>query len=267
VTDEPKHLGFRGFIVETNLEDKAWRAGLPQRFAVARPDPTLTPPSRATVDGAITASLRAAESDAIEFLLQTAQRAVDNQLLETVCSSIELEGVDTDAEEEPDAETRVESAAVSLESLLEGPMCEPFLTPIRTGFWNYPPILLRNNCYNYMANFASSTMAQPGRRVGQPYTAFECGAVLQAAMADGCLTTCDGAVRVIALGIWPDTDFHWWRLHPGGVWAHKIGTTMVTNRDNRGRILANGLTPETCDRGPYTTFCNYYYAPLGMWVL
>jgi hypothetical protein len=99
------------------------------------------------------------------------------------------------------------------------------------------------------------------------YGGFTCESVATAAGFDGCVTDCRGTMRVVALGIWPGFDFHWWRLHPNGAWAHKIGTSPVFQQDNSGRILANGLTPQNCDRGPYVEFCGYFFVPLGVEVM
>jgi hypothetical protein len=107
-------------------------------------------------------------------------------------------------------------------------------------------------------------VAQPGRQAGQTYTGFDCGRVVAAAVNDGYLQTLKGVARVVALAIWPGLDFHWWRLHPDGMWAHKLGLSTARNFDNAGRVIANGLTPETCERLPYSDFCGYFYAPLSV---
>src|SRR5437667_144927 len=65
--------------------------------------------------------------------------------------------------------------------------CNPLLTPMNLPFWDYTPIRLNYNCYYYAMNFASTTVAQPGRRAGQQYQALDCDAVRTAAIFDGCL--------------------------------------------------------------------------------
>jgi hypothetical protein len=280
VTARAPILGFRGFVVQAEPEDATWRAGLPPTFAVAHPDTPPLPRERpghgrraaAAQTEAAPQAQPGSEGEAAEFLLRTAERVVDVGVLDAVRTSVEarVRSAETDLRSARKEAARAEAPPAPeprLERFLAGPACEPFLTPVRAEFWSHPSILLNNNCYNYATNFVSFTTAQPGRRAGQVYTAFECDAVVNAARADGYLTSCEGTVRVVALAVWPSYDFHWWRLHPGGAWAHKLGLTPVTNRDNRGRPLENGLTPETCDRGPYTTFCGYYYGPLGMAVL
>jgi hypothetical protein len=42
----------------------------------------------------------------------------------------------------------------------------------------------------------------------------------------------------------------------GTFWSHKPGGTAARNTDNSGRVITN---PETCNRGPYTQFCGYFY--------
>ena len=60
----------------------------------------------------------------------------------------------------------------------------------------------------------------------------------------------------ICLVIWPNTDFHFFRLCSGGLWCHKPGQTPAKNTDNSGNLITN---PQTANRGPYTTFCEYFY--------
>ena len=55
----------------------------------------------------------------------------------------------------------------------------------------------------------------------------------------------------------PDNDFHFYRLCSGGLWCHKPGKTAARNYDNSGVHISD---PATCDRGPYTLVCGYYYA-------
>jgi hypothetical protein len=265
-TDQPGILGFRGFIVEPDLEDGAWRENLPPQFALAGTrEPTLPIAHRQRATFHVSPS-EDSEAAAVEFLLQLAEEVVDRKLIDACRDGGKISSAKVKAQTVPDKKRRSQTAP-RIQPVLEGAQCDPFLAPMRFEFWNDPPVLHRNNCYNYATNFASNTMAQPGRRAGHMYTDFDCAAILQAARADGCLISCDGSVRVIALAVWPGIDFHWWRMHPDGTWAHKLGWMTARNWDNRGRILEKGLTPATCDRGPYTLFCGYYYAPLGMWVL
>jgi hypothetical protein len=144
---------------------------------------------------------------------------------------------------------------------LEGHRCQPLLSPYRPSFWNTWPTVSYNNCYNYASNCASNSVGQPGRYAHQQYTSFDCDSVRKAALADGFLAACEGNVRVVALAIWPGMDFHWYRLHPEGFWAHKLGIYAARNWDNQNRLIHTPMGPENCDRGPYTTFCGYLFVP------
>ena len=63
--------------------------------------------------------------------------------------------------------------------------------------------------------------------------------------------------------VWPGPygDYHWYRKQTGGFWGHKPGGTPAKNVDNSNRVITN---PATADRGPYTLFCGYFYAPKSM---
>jgi hypothetical protein len=99
------------------------------------------------------------------------------------------------------------------------------------------------------------------------YTALSCPAVTKAALADGCHRRFDcfpdqeAPRRLVALVVAPGFDYHWYRIHTKaeGFWGHKPGGTAARNVDNSGRVIWN---PETCDRGPYTEFCGYFYTSL-----
>jgi len=245
--------------------------GLPYRFTVGESatGTVVTPPvvgSYSSLLGHQTEKDPAIDADNARWLLETAQGKVSDDILSVVQATLEAP---------PRPTPSVATAQVEVESVLErataptldSASCQPFLTPLRLGFWNSRTVRLYNNCYNYAANFVSNTLAQPGRRSGQVYVSFDCEAVVAAAAADGCMPACEGTHRVLALAIWPGFDFHWWRLHPDDIWAQKLGWWMATNRDNQGRVIGGGLTPEGCDRSPYNTFCGYFYAPLGMQVI
>jgi hypothetical protein len=242
-------LGFRGFVVERELDDRAVPAGTPLRVKI-------TP---------------AAEPELTKVLLESASQVLDPALVEAASETVRPAAAVPPRREVRARRGRREEIKPSeapQEAALEmvGPGGAPFLTPYRPDFWNRTAIRLHNNCYNYATNFASNTVAQPGRRSGSIYQAFACAPVGAAAFSDGYLSELDGVARVVALAIWPGWDFHWWRLHPDGMWAHKLGLSTARNVDNSGRVIAGGLTPETCARQPYTDFCSYFFVPLGIQV-
>lgn len=134
------------------------------------------------------------------------------------------------------------------------------------GFWNNNPnVRTRNNCYNYASNKRTDTFAQPGRGCGRMYTAITCVEVSRAALCDRlhrrfvCFPDSEKPRYLVALVIAPGpafVDFHWYRRNSEGFWSHKPGGTAVRNTDNSGKVITN---PETCNRGPYTQFCGYFY--------
>ena len=141
--------------------------------------------------------------------------------------------------------------------------CEYEVSQFNPGFWNTPAVQPHNNCYNYARNWRTDTFAQPGRAHGAGTSTMACGTVTTAAMADGlvkrchCLPISEWPRRLMALVIDPGWDYHWYRHQRGGFWGHKPGGTAARNIDNSGVVITN---PETCDRGGYTDFCDYFYA-------
>lgn len=134
--------------------------------------------------------------------------------------------------------------------------------PYNPGKWNNDPnIRTRNNCYNYANDKITNTFAQPGLGSGLQYSAFDCGNVGAASQRDrqvptGAPSTTPAQGHFIALVIWPGRDFHWYRLDSNAMWSHKPGQTPARNTDNSGRTISD---PRSCDRGPYTNFCQFFH--------
>jgi hypothetical protein len=254
-------LGFRGVTLSEDRAGEIAPSTSPQQLRIA-----------AVSDRAAAASVAAlgtdADIDTVAWLLETARRVPDD-LTAAVADQLAALRVGVQAraatEEKAAAPTEVDRND-ALAVALEENSCQPYLSPKRFAFWNSPGVQPYNNCYNYATNFASGTLAQPGRRSGQVYSSFHCADIAAAAMRDGVRPSCRGETGVVALGVWPGFDFHWWRLHPDGFWAHKIGWWPAQDRDNSFRPIGDGLTPASCDRGPYSDFCGYFFAPLTMWV-
>ncbi|HEX2208900.1 MAG TPA: hypothetical protein VHG93_14580 [Longimicrobium sp.] len=147
--------------------------------------------------------------------------------------------------------------------------CQAEVTPLNLAFWNVAPVQEHNNCYNYATNRRTDTFAQPGRAAGAEYHVHTCADVTAAATADGavfvphCAPDGQAPRWHMALVIWPDPDgdFHWYREAQGGVWGHKPGEDAATDLDAAGHVIHD---PQTADRGPYTDFCSYCFAPSGM---
>jgi len=135
--------------------------------------------------------------------------------------------------------------------------CGPIYEP---GWWNVPSRQPFNNCYNYATNYRTDTFAQPGRAAGAMYTSLSCGSVGPAAVADDLIDTpdadnaCPTVGDLVAMVIWPDADFHWYRKGRNGWWSHKRGGTPVTNVDNSGNYISD---PRYANRGPYIDFCTF----------
>jgi hypothetical protein len=135
--------------------------------------------------------------------------------------------------------------------------CGPFYEP---AWWNVPAIQPYNNCYNYSTDYRTNTFAQPGKSASHQYTALTCASVKPAAVWD-CLidapnanNTCPTHGHLVALVIWPNTDYHWYRKDQNGLWSHKPGGTPVTNLDSSGHLITD---PRTANRGGYTVFCTF----------
>lgn len=241
-TDGIARLGFRG--IDIVPESPAEMAG------------------RRLVD-ASTPAVGDDEVDTVRWLLETAEVAVDDDLASALAEEIEVVAARTASSPQT-----VDSAMDDdLAAALDVDTCSVRATSMRLPYWNTPWVQPFNNCYNYATNFVSGSLAQPGRRSGRPYLGFTCDHVLGAARRDGLDVRCGKDDVVVALGIWPGFDFHWWRLHEGESWAHKVGRWPAQNVDNSYRPLSGGLTPATCDRGPYVQFCGYYFVPMSMWVV
>jgi hypothetical protein len=129
------------------------------------------------------------------------------------------------------------------------------------GMWNIPTVQPYNNCYNYANDRITNTFAQPGRATGHQATVMACANVSAGATSDGLHSVPNfagalpkGGGWYVALVVWPNADYHWYRQDNVGCWSHKPGQTPARNVDNSGNAITD---PKTCDRGPYTDFCSY----------
>ncbi|POX42281.1 hypothetical protein C3486_05990 [Streptomyces sp. Ru73] len=273
-------LGFRGIQVE--LTDDLDTAGLPTEFEVAgdgSQDPyaaaelaerlldTMPTGAGAAAEPPPDETAAGGEQPTEESYPEAFRDSVREQIRHTVREgaggAMTIEPPEPGSfsegsllEVEKQLQTLVPSAAVA---------CAYDVTPYNPGFWNRPDTRPRNNCYNFAVNRRTNTFAQPGRAHG--YTipgTVRCNEVSIGAQRDGIRVwgNCQpqGTLRyVIALvtGTFPGgfRDYHWYRLHPGGLWAHKPGRTPVRNVDNSGRPIRN---PYTCDRRPYNEWCGLY---------
>lgn len=248
-------LGFRGYVISADSDDVPVGLGLPSDFRIGGTlfDQTVVP------QGLALAVMTPKESDqAALWLLSTAGKAVEDEVLAYVEKTIKTR-VATALEKPgrqraPKVEKKTRIAAG----------CTIANTPYNPAFWNTPQTQPHNNCYNYAMNYRSNTFAQPGRISGHPNNVMQCANVAAAANWDGCRAVCSGSNKNVALVIWPNRDYHWYRFHSNGFWGHKPGSTAARNTDNRGRVIGGALNPQNCDRGNYTIFCGYRFSPTGM---
>ncbi len=140
--------------------------------------------------------------------------------------------------------------------------------PADIAYWNTTAgVVGTNNCYNYATDYRTNTFAQPGKATGQQYTNLSACNVpagqrsaKMGAISDGLIDTpnannvCPGTGHLVALVIWPNTDYHWYRKNNDGYWSHKPGGTPATIYDNAGHLITD---PRTANRGGYTQFCTF----------
>jgi len=252
-------LGFRGFFIELLSDELARDVDLPTTLYMAAGPGVASAKANELAERLIAVMTRAeawseaADVDtlALDESLQTfLQAQLEVSARTSVLDTESLSGAPTEAGREA-------MAAVT---------CTIELAPYNPGFWNNNPTILRNNnCYNYASNKRTDTFAQPGRGCGRMYTAITCPEMTRAALCDGlhrrydCFPPAEAPRYLVALVVAPGpgfVDFHWYRKMKEGFWGHKPGGTPVRNVDNSGRVIAD---PATCDRGPYTQFCGYFY--------
>lgn len=165
--------------------------------------------------------------------------------------------------------TTGDTAALVAPPAEQGPgdvVCQIELGAFNPGFWNNDAnVRIHNNCYNYASNKRTNTFAQPGRGCGHQWTQITCAEVTRAALCDGlhhrftCFPASQKPRYLVALVVSPTPgfiDYHWYRKQKEGFWGHKPGGTAARNVDNSNQVIFN---PQTCDRGPYTIFCGYFY--------
>jgi hypothetical protein len=212
-------LGYRGFIIEQSGEDVWSAAGLPRQGRIG--------------------GRGAPERDAQAWLLGTSKASADlsGQVVDHARDAIGTSPRDTVSTYTP---------------------CDNsyYTSDTDFTFWNNPQHQYLNNCYNFASNSRTDTYAQPGLASGHEYTSLTCRGVAPAARWDGWRAECQPDKNLnTCLVIWPNVDFHWYRLCQNGHWCHKPGGDTARNYDDSGDLITD---PETADRGPYTDFCRYF---------
>lgn len=234
-------LGYRGYLVTTVSEDIDKK--LPSRFRIG--------------------GQPGSESDLNLWLLETSEKLdteVDDYLREAAAGMIRKDGLASGSVDILTDEGSLASCASN------------YLTSSTDfSFWNGASYVYYNNCYNYASNYRSNTFAQPGRQTGYTLTfPPTCSKARTGCISDGWADTCRASNNLtICLVIWPSTspstgDFHFYRKCSGGLWCHKPGQTPAKNTDDSGNLITS---PQTANRGPYTTLCEYFYVGGGSCVV
>lgn len=247
-------LGFRGLAIEPMADDLA------RDFDLS--GPLLLPATLAAAQGAQAEGRNLIERLILEMPRSAAAAEATEEMGEPAKGMQEflLNLLSTGSRKTVQEEAGQSAAAAEI---IAQAACSYELGAYNPGFWNNDATTRqRNNCYNYASNKRTNTFAQPGRGCGAIYRAFNCAELTRASLCDGlhhryvCFPDSERPRYLVALVIWPGQDFHWYRLNSEGFWSHKPGSTPVRNTDNSNRVITN---PETCNRGPYTNFCGYFY--------
>ncbi len=230
--EEPR-LGYRGFIVRSTgvHADVLEKSGRPTTFRLRQ-------------------AMVGAAADAERSLLQTNLDSALSPTESRLVSEAVMSELDLSTGEQSSA---VAAAAASVCSLL-------YTSWNDFSFWNGTR-RNDNNCYNYASNYASNTFAQPGLKGGSVFSALTVASIKAAMRRDGWIDDCNTSNLKVALVIWPGLDFHFYRknLNSAGTarWCHKPGHTPARNTDNSGAYITS---PQTCDRGGYTTWGGVMYS-------
>jgi hypothetical protein len=135
------------------------------------------------------------------------------------------------------------------------------------NIFNDPANVGRNNCYCFASNhLAGVRYALPGKRGGHPATSITCSGVTAGLYADGWKDGCQPNGLTIVMVIWPNYDYHFYRLVTGSPywwWGHKPGGTPAKYTDDCGHSIyqynGRGYAPNNICRGGYKDFCGYFY--------
>ena len=252
-------LGFRGFIIEALSDEVARDFDLPTSAYMSAGPYAASPKANELAErfiGLMTMAEVSPEAADVEML------SLDESLQTFLRDQLEVSGRTSVL----DTEGLSGVAAEAVSEVEPAVTCTIELAAYNPGFWNNNQTILRNNnCYNYASNKRTDTFAQPGRGCGHIYTAITCPEMTRASLCDrlhrryDCFPDSEKPRYLVALVVAPGPgfiDFHWYRKMKEGFWGHKPGSTPVRNVDNSGRVISN---PATCNRGPYTQFCGYFY--------
>ena len=253
-------LGFREVRVENILDDVRAPRGLPQKFAVG-------PTGKENLDAAGELARLLIETMPLRSEVRLVEHAVtplDEKLRETALEWMQVTArLMRKPPGPPPPPPPPSNPLITTIPDSKCSQCQYEVSQYNPAFWNNPATQPYNNCYNYARNWRTNTFAQPGRAHGAGTSIMACNTVTAAAMADGlkkrcnCLPQSEYPRRLMALVIAPGYDYHWYRHQRGGFWGHKPGSTAARNYYSNGVLITD---PQTCARGPYTNFCDFFYA-------
>lgn len=261
-------LGYRGAIVRrVKTDDGPWEK---RRSATRRPLPSE-----------FRLGLKSARKDsAAEWLLTTADAQgarIGDEILELAHRGVSL-APRSRGPREPTAKIDKKRVAEA-DAAADAPYdigaeehetwwnCPSSYFSANAQLFNDPAHVFRNNCYCFASNhLADVRYALPGQRGGRPAKVMSCGSVVDGLRADGWRDGCEPNGLTIVLVIWPNNDYHFYRLVTGGPywwWGHKPGGTPAKYTDDCGHAIyqyqGRGYAPNNICRGPYSDFCGYFY--------
>ncbi|MFM0093701.1 hypothetical protein PQR46_43365 [Paraburkholderia sediminicola] len=261
-------LGYRGLVIRhIKTDDGTWDAAISK--------------GQASFPNEFRVGIKPATSDsAADWLLKTAMRqgvVLADEIWEVVSRGVAVAPV-TRGPRDPTA--AIDRKRIEVPKIRADVPYKPGVEPHETwwacgsnyftanaGVFNAPDHVLRNNCYCFASNhLADVRYALPGRRGGRPATSLTCGGVIDGLRADGWKDGCEPNALTIVMVIWPNFDYHFYRLVTGGPywwWGHKPGGTPAKYTDDCGHAIyqyqGKGYAPNNICRGGYTEFYGYFY--------
>ena len=267
-TSQRLGLGYRGVIVRRiKMDDRPW-------------DKAMTASRKPFPDEFRLGLKRARGDSAADWLVTTAgpQGAdLGDEVLEVASRGVELVPRPRGPRDPSDKidRRRIEEADVAADAPYEIGAedhetwwaCPSNYFAANAQFFNDPAHVTRNNCYCFASNHrADVRYARPGQRGGRPAQSMTCGSCIDGLRADGWKDGCEPNGLTIVMVIWPNYDYHFYRLVTGGPywwWGHKPGGTPAKYTDDCGHPIyqyqGKGYAPNNICRGGYTDFCGYFY--------
>ena len=258
-------LGYRGVVIRLNkLDGGPWSKARPSGLLI--PDELAAPPGRLPLEFRL--GSRPTRDSAADWLLKVSERkrlTIVDEVRDALQQGVKLLPPPTSTDRPPDGDSydpAGEAAAIVPRGATWWACASPYYV-VNDWLFNRPEIVARNNCYCFASNVVANVrFALPGRHGGRPAMSITCAGVIDGLRADGWIDGCQVNTLTIALVIWPNVDYHFYRVVTGGPdwwWEHKPGATPARWTDDSGRPLHRGLAPINCNRGNYIHFCGFFY--------